>query len=158
MIPFKKLIIHKEQEYTEETKKILWGKSPLSFVGVKSLYTNIYECLKLIEFNEYDLVFRMRFDYYKFDYARYTDSIIHLIRTTIFNKNIITCIKVKGYRGEDSFMVCNKQNLARSISYIINNFNEIEDYAKSVNFYFMPEDIIKYACMKENINITVLGD
>jgi hypothetical protein len=158
MLKFKKLVIYEEQEYTEDTKKILWAKSPLSFVGVKSLYNNIFNCLNLIENNEYDLIFRLRFDYYKFDYAKYTDSIVYFIQTMVFNKNSITCIKVKGQRGEDSFIVSDKERFFKAFTYIIYNFNEIENYAKFVNYYFMPEDIIKYACIKQNININILGD
>jgi len=156
-INFKKLVLYKEEPPSEETKNILWAKSPLSYIGVKSLYENTYNCLNLVE-SDYDLVFRLRFDYYKFDNVNYTNDIISMLNNINFDYNSFTCIKVSNFRGEDSFYYSNKQNFTYVINYIVNNFIEIEKYANSVNYYFMPEDIIKYSCVKQNINFIKLGD
>jgi hypothetical protein len=156
-LKFKKLVIYKDQPPSENIKDILWGKSPIAYIGVKSLYTNIYNCLNLLE-SDYDLIFRLRFDYYKFDNLNYTNSIISLLSKTNIDYNSFTCVKVPNLRGEDSFYFSNKQNFTSVTNYVINNFEQIEKHARSMSFYFMPEDIIKYACIQQNINFIKLGD
>lgn len=154
---FKKLVIYKDQLPPENLKNVLWGKSPLAYIGVKSLYTNIHNCLNLLE-SDYDLIFRMRFDYYKFDNLNYTNNIINLLSKTNIDYNSFTCMNIPKFRGEDSFFYSNKKNFTNVINYIIDNFEQIEKHASNASYYFMPEDIINYTCMQKDINFIKLGD
>jgi len=156
-LKFKKLFLYKEEIPPQNLQNILWGKSPLAYIGVESLYKNIYNCLNLVE-SDYDIIFRLRFDYYKFDNLQYTDAIINLLRKTSIDYNSFTCINIPNFRGEDSFYYSNKQNFTNVINYIVHNFQQIEKYANSMSYYFMPEDIIKHACTQLNINFIKLGN
>jgi hypothetical protein len=107
---------------------------------------------------EYDFVFRLRFDYHKFDYANYTNDIIKVIKNfNNFNNKIFYSVKVKNARGEDSFFFSSKENFNKIIKYILDNFKEIENFGKNVNYYFMPEDLIKYSCEKQQIKYISIG-
>lgn len=154
-INFKKIEIYQEKEYSEIERNILWGKSPISFVGVKSLFLNINKCLELVE-EKYDYIFRLRFDYYKFDYAKYTDDIIQ----TIINLNLFDdtfwAVRVKDSRGEDSFFCSKFNNFTRVIKFIVDNFEDIEKNIKQLNYYFMPEDLINFACLKQDIKYFIV--
>ena len=155
---FKKLQTYSEPIYSENIKNVLWGKSPLSYVGVKNVYENLQKCFYMIE-DEYDVIFRLRFDYYKFDYANYTQNILQIIKNTNFNNiNGVTAVKIGNTRGEDSFFFSDQTSFKKMINYIINNFDNIEEYAKNVNYYFMPEDLLSYSCYKQKIIYNVLGN
>jgi hypothetical protein len=151
---FKNLFIYEEPSYDIDTINLLWGKSPLSYVGVKQLYLNIHNCLQMVT-NEHDYVFRLRFDYNKFDYANYTNNIINILKNTDVTNDNVTAIKIGSSRGEDSFFFSKKHNFIKVIQYIIDNFYQIEKYAKNVNENFIPEDMIRYSCMKQNINFVM---
>ena len=154
-INFKKIQIYEEKQYPQLIKDKLWGRSPLSYVGVESIYKNIKNCLNLLE-TEYDYIFRLRYDYYKFDNGKYTEKIIHFIQNFDFKYNNVTSLKVGNYRGEDSFFVSDSKNFIKIIDFIVNNFAILEEYARKAEYYFMPEDLIKYSCNKQNISYTVI--
>jgi hypothetical protein len=147
---FKKIKISKEKKYTKQEINNLWGKSPVSFVGVKSMYNGIFECLNLLE-QKYDYVFRMRFDYHKFNYANYTRDILDLLSKIDFFDNSVNSVKVKNSRGEDCFFYSSQKNFTKILEYIIINFDKIESEIKKLNYYFMPEDLLLYSCKKQNI-------
>jgi len=150
-IKFEKLHIYEEIKYNDNEINNLWGKSPVSYIAIKNFYTNLQKCINMIE-NNYDIFFKLRFDYYKFNYANYTDHIIDVIRNTDFNNyNKLTAVKVKNARGEDSFFFSNQKDFIKVIYYINNNFDYLNTYAKNAHFYFMPEDLIKYSCATQQI-------
>jgi hypothetical protein len=154
-INFKKIMIYQEKDYNENEKKILWGKSPLSYIGVQSMWNAIYNCLKMIDCNNnYDYIFRMRFDYYKFDYASYSQNICDILKN--YNYDIsddkIVSIKVKHERGEDMCFFGKSIIFKRNIEYIFENFEQIEKQTKNLPYdKFMPEYIIHYSCIKNNV-------
>jgi hypothetical protein len=152
---FKKVYLYKEIFFSQQEKEKKWGKSPISYVGIRSIYTSINSCLELLE-KKYDIIIRMRPDYYKFDYANYTEDIINTFSTFKYDGDSLVCLKVRQERGEDSFFFSNQQNFTNVVKYIINNFEDIEQYAKTMNYYFMPEDIIGYACKKQKINQIII--
>lgn len=154
---FKNLVVYEEPVYDKNLVDILWAKAPLSYVAARQLYSSIRSCLIMLE-GEYDYIFRLRFDYYKFNsptksnWGDYTNRIISFISSVSLNKNAITAIKVPNARGEDSFFFSDKESFIKVIEYILHNFDEIEKYAKNLDWFFRPEDLLAHSCAKQNIN------